>query len=535
MTTHQAQNQTSHTALPQAGRKEWTGLAVLLLPLLLVSMDVSVLYFAVPFIGRDLAESSTEQLWIFDIYGFVLAGLLITMGSLGDRIGRRRLLLTGALAFSLASLGAAYSHTAGQLIAARAVEGIAGATLMPSTLALIRNMFHDERQRRTAIAIWTAATMSGVALGPVISGILLNHFWWGSVFLINIPFMVLLLCLGPVLVPEFRAPQAGRFDLTGSLLSLAAVLPTIYGIKEITANGLDPARVAWIAAGVIAGAAFILRQARARAPMIDLKLFRSRGFTGSVMMNLVAMFAIIGFAVFITQYLESVLGMRPFTAALWSLVPMAGTMAGTPVTRALAQRLDRAYVAVGGFLLAGAGFAALTQVHVHSPIWFVLTAASVYAGGALAVMSISSELIMGAVPPERAGAAAAVAETATEFGGALGIAILGSIGTAAYRSSLAAAAPAGTPPAALGAARATLGGALSTAGRLPGHTGAGLADAARAAYTHALDYAALGAASAMLVAAVLTAAFLRGIRTECAADLAAEPAAEEMAARPAGT
>ena len=532
MTTHQAQNQAPRTAGPQAGRKEWTGLAVLLLPLLLVSMDVSVLYFAVPFISAGLAESSTEQLWIFDIYGFVLAGLLITMGSLGDRIGRRRLLLTGALAFSLASLGAAYSHTAGQLIAARAVQGVAGATLMPSTLALIRNMFHDEKQRRTAIAIWTAATMSGVALGPVISGILLNHFWWGSVFLINIPFMVLLLFLGPVLVPEFRAPQAGRFDLAGSLLSLAAVLPAIYGIKEIAANGLGAARVAWIAAGVIAGVAFIFRQARAPAPMIDLKLFRSRGFTGSVMMNLVAMFAIIGFAVFTTQYLESVLGMRPFTAALWSLVPMAGTMAATLVTRALAQWLDRAYVAVGGFLLAGAGFSALTQVHVRSPIWFVLTAASVYAGGVLAVMSIGSELIMGAVPPGRAGAAAAVAETATELGGALGIAILGSIGTAAYRSSLAAAAPAGTPPAALGAARATLGGALTAASRLPGRTGAGLADAARAAFAHGLDYAALGAASAMIVAAVLTAAFLRGIRPESspAADLAAEPAAGKVAA-----
>ena len=171
---------------------------MLLLPLLLVSMDVSVLYFAVPFISRDLQPSSTQQLWIFDIYGFVLAGLLITMGSLGDRIGRRRLLLIGAAAFSLASLGAAYSHTAGQLIAARAVQGIAGATLMPSTLALIRNMFPDEKQRRTAIAIWTSGTMSGIALGPVLSGFLLDHFWWGSVFLINVPFMVMLLVPRPV-------------------------------------------------------------------------------------------------------------------------------------------------------------------------------------------------------------------------------------------------------------------------------------------------------------------------------------------------
>src|SRR5215470_9060410 len=274
----------SHAVRARAGRKEWTGLGVLMLPLLLVSMDVSVLYFAVPFIARDLEPTSTQQLWIFDVYGCVLAGLLITMGSLGDRIGRRRLLLIGAAAFSLASLGAAYSQTAEQLIAARAVQGIAGATLMPSTLALIRNMFHDEKQRRTAIAVWTGATMSGIALGPVLSGVLLDHFWWGSVFLINVPFMVLLVLLAPVLVPEFRAPQAGRFDLVSSVLSLGAVLPVIYGIKEIAADGLSLERVLWIVAGVAVGAMFIARQARIPAPMIDLKLFRSRGFTGAVAM-----------------------------------------------------------------------------------------------------------------------------------------------------------------------------------------------------------------------------------------------------------
>jgi MFS transporter, DHA2 family, multidrug resistance protein len=509
----------------RAGRREWTGLVVLLLPLLLVSMDVSVLYFAVPFISRDLEPSSTQQLWIFDIYGFVLAGLLITMGSLGDRIGRRRLLLAGAAAFSLASLGAAYSHTAGQLIAARAVQGIAGATLMPSTLALIRNMFHDARQRRTAIAIWTSATMSGIALGPVLSGLLLNHFWWGSVFLINIPFMIMLLALAPALVPEFRAPQPGRFDLAGSLLSLGAVLPAIYGIKEIAANGLDAGRAAWIAAGAAVGIAFIVRQARGAAPMIDLKLFRSRGFTGSVAMSLVSMFAIVGFAIFATQYLQSVLGMRPLTAALWSLVPMAGTMAAAPLTQTLVQRADRAYVAAGGFLIAGAGFAALTQVHVHSPIAFVLIAAAVYAGGIVTVMTVGNELVMGAVPPERAGAAAAVVETATEFGGALGMAVLGSIGTAVYRSDLAASAPAGTPHPALDVARDTLGGAVTVSGNLPGRTGAELLDAARAAFTHGLNYAALTAAITMALAAVLSAAFFRGVRVESPAAEAAQPAA----------
>ena len=537
MTSHQtppAVRQTSHSGQQRAGRKEWTGLAVLLLPLLLVSMDVSVLYFAVPFISSGLAESSTQQLWIFDIYGFVLAGLLITMGSLGDRIGRRRLLLIGAAAFSVASLGAAYSQTAGQLIAARALQGVAGATLMPSTLALIRNMFHDQKQRRTAIAIWTGGTMSGIALGPVLSGILLNHFWWGSVFLINVPFMVLLLALAPALVPEFRTPQAGRFDVVSSVLSLGAVLPMIYGIKEIAAYGLDFARCLWIVAGLAVGAAFILRQARSSAPMIDLRLFRSRGFAGSVAMNLVAMFAIVGFAIFATQYLQSVLGMSPLTAALWSLVPMAGTMAAAPAAQLLAGRVDRAYIAAGGFGLAGLGFAGLTQLHPHSPIAFLLVCAAIYAGGIVGVMTVGNELVMGAVPPERAGAAAAVVETATEFGAALGIAVLGSIGVAAYRSSLAVSAPAGTPPTALAAARDTLGGAVTVAGQLPGRIGTGLLEAARTAFTHGLNSAALGAAIVMVLAAVASAVFFRGVQVESPPVAAGELPAEtdrELATR----
>jgi MFS transporter, DHA2 family, multidrug resistance protein len=521
--------QTPHAVNERAGRKEWTGLGVLMLPLLLVSMDVSVLYFAVPFIARDLEPTSTQQLWIFDVYGFVLAGLLITMGSLGDRIGRRRLLLIGAAAFSLASLGAAYSQTAEQLIAARAVQGIAGATLMPSTLALIRNMFHDEKQRRTAIAVWTGGTMSGIALGPVLSGVLLNHFWWGSVFLINVPFMVLLLALAPALVPEFRAPQAGRFDLVSSVLSLGAVLPAIYGIKEIAAYGLNLTRVLWIAAGVAVGAAFIVRQARSPAPMIDLRLFRSRGFTGSVAMNVVALFAIVGFAIFTTQYLQSVLGMSPLTAALWSLVPMAGTMVAAMGTRTLVQHIDRAYVAAGGFLISGAGFAALTQLHPRSPIAFLLVAASIYADGIVGVMTVGNELIMGAVPPERAGSAAAVVETATEFGAALGIAVLGSVGVAAYRSSLAVSAPAGTPPEALAVARDTLGGALTVAGQLPGRIGTELVEAARAAFTHGLNSAALGAAIVMVLAAVLSAVFFRGVRVESPPAAAEEPRARAHA------
>src|SRR3954452_22390699 len=241
----------------RAGRKEWIALGVLALPLLLVSMDVSVLCFAVPFISSVLGVSATEQLWIFDIYGFVLAGLLITMGSLGDRIGRRRLLLFGAIGFGVASVAAAYAQSPEQLIAARAVLGIGGATLMPSTLALIRNLFHDPAQRSKAIAFWSAVMMGGISLGPVLSGFLLEHFWWGSVFLINTPAMVLLLVLAPVLLPEFKAPAKGRFDLLSSVLSLAAALPVIWGIKKCAADGFAMTPMVSIAAGLLVGVLFI--------------------------------------------------------------------------------------------------------------------------------------------------------------------------------------------------------------------------------------------------------------------------------------
>jgi MFS transporter, DHA2 family, multidrug resistance protein len=504
---------TNHHVPPtRAGRREWTGLAVLLLPLLLVSMDVSVLYFAVPFISRDLQPSSAQQLWIFDVYGFVLAGLLITMGSLGDRIGRRRLLLLGAAAFSLASLGAAYSHSAAELIAARSVQGIAGATLMPSTLALIRNMFHDEKQRRAAIGIWTGATMSGIALGPVLSGLLLDHFWWGSVFLINVPFMVMLAALAPALVPEFRAACFARFDLLSSVLSLGAVLPVIYGMQEIAASGVDPVRIGAICAGLAVAVGFVWRQAHSAAPMLELALFRNRGFTGSVMLSLVAMFAVVGFAIFATQYLQSVRGMSPLTAALWSLVPVCGTATAVPVSQLLIQRVDRANIAAGSLVFAAAGYLVLTRVQAASPLWLCLVGASVYAGGAVAAMTIGSELIMGAVPPGRAGAAAAVVETSSEFGGAFGMAVLGSIGVAVYRSDLAASAPAQLPPSALGAARSTLGGALSVAHEMPPRLGVDLAQAAREAFAHGLDAAALGAAVAMVVAAACCLRFFRGVK-----------------------
>src|SRR6266702_331670 len=419
MTTNQV-IESRYGAAPRAGRREWIALGVLLLPLLLVSMDTSVLLYAVPFITKALHPSSTEQLWMYDVYGFVIAGLLITMGAAGDRIGRRRLLLFGAFAFSAASLGAAYAGSAGELIAARAAQGIAGATLMPSTLALIRNMFHDPAQRKKAVGIWTAGMMSGVMFGPVISGVLLEHFWWGSVFLINVPVMALLLVLAPFLLPEYRSPQTGRFDLPGSVLSFAAVLPIVFGISETAENGVDRIRLAAVAVGLVMAVLFLVRQRTAAHPMVDLSLFRSRGYSGSLATSLIAMFATLGNAIFLTQYLQSVLNMGPFKAALWSLVPSLGVGAVIAIGSALAKAFDRAYVIAGGFLVILAGY--VTQaalLHADSHLWVLMVGAGLLAGGAVAVMSLGNELMLGAIPPERAGAAAAMNETVTELGGAL--------------------------------------------------------------------------------------------------------------------
>ena len=499
----------TNQAPARAGRKEWIALSVLLLPLLLVSMDVSVLYFAVPFISRDLGPTSTQQLWIFDIYGFVLAGLLLTMGSLGDRIGRRRLLTLGASAFGLASVAAAYAPSAETLIAARALLGIGGATLMPSTLGLVRNMFHDDRQRGTAVAIWTSAMAGGVALGPVLSGLLLDHFWWGSVFLINTPAMLMLLVLAPVLVPEFRDPNPGRFDLPGAVLSMAFVLPLIYGLKKLAADGFGVPAVAGLVVGAAFGYAFVRRLRTGSAPLIDLRLFRDRGFRGAILTSVLAAFAMMGSAIFTTQYLQSVLGLSPLTAALWSIVPSVGVAVAAPVATALAQRVNRAYVIAAGFVVGAAGFAGLALVRADSPLWFVLTAAGVVASGIVVVMTLVTDLVLASAPPERAGSASSLAECASEFGGALGMAVLGSVGTAVYRHQVIGSLPSGLPSGAFGAARQTLGGATVVAGRLPGRTGDAVLHGARVAFTDGMNTAAVAAAVLMLGAAVVASILMR--------------------------
>ncbi|MGV9277994.1 MFS transporter [Streptomyces griseosporeus] len=498
----------------RAGRREWTALAVLMLPLMLVSMDVSVLYFAIPAIGADLEPSGTQQLWIFDIYAFVLAGLLMTMGSLGDRIGRRRLLLIGAAAFGTASLVAAYADSAETLIAARAVLGVGGATLMPSTMALIRTMFTDAGQRAKAIGLWSGVMTAGIALGSVLSGVLVEFFWWGSVFLVSLPAMILLLVLGPVLLPESKDPRPGRFDWPSVPLSLAAVLPVIYGLKEIASEGWHPLYVVSVTVGLLFAALFVHRQRTAASPMISPALVRAHGFAPAVVLNLVSSFAMMGSAFFTTQYLQSVLGRSALEAALWALLPSVPIGMAAPAATALVRRgVGRATVVGAGFLTGAAGYGLLALAGTDS-LWLVLTACAVLACGIVTVISQITDLAMSAAPVERAGSASSLMETGGEFGGALGMAVLGSIGTAVYRHEMPESAPA--------VARETLGGALAVADRVPG-----LATAAREAFTAGMQGAAIAGAVLLLGAAVLAVRALRGVpvREEAAAEEPAEAAA----------
>src|SRR5262245_42470060 len=340
----------------RAGRREWIGLAVLALAAVLYSMDLTVLHLAVPAISKDLRPSSTQLLWITDIYGFMVAGCLVTMGTLGDRIGRRRLLLGGAAAFAVLSVAAAFATSAQMLIACRALLGIAGATLAPSTLSLIFTMFADPRQRQAAIGIWITSFSAGGAIGPLLGGVLLERFWWGSVFLLAVPGMALLLVLGPRVLPEDRAPGAGRPDLASAALLLAAVLAVVFGIKQIAQNGTSSLAAASMLAGLAAGAGFARRQLRRADPMIDLRLFRAAAFSASLATNLLGIFIATGYFLFVAQYLQLVLELSPLQAGLWTLPSAGGLIAGSNLAPHILRRVRPAYVIGAGLGLAAAGY-----------------------------------------------------------------------------------------------------------------------------------------------------------------------------------
>ncbi|KOV91100.1 MFS transporter [Streptomyces sp. NRRL B-3648] len=485
-------------AVKRPGR--WLALSVLVLAVLLVAVDATVLGLATPYLSEDLHPSGTQLLWIGDVYSFVIAGLLVSMGSLGDRIGRKRILLVGATAFGALSVLGAYATTPELMILARALLGVAGATLMPATLALIRNIFHDARERSLAVGIWGATASAGMAVGPIAGGFLLEHFWWGSVFLINLPVMAVLVLVGIRTLPESRNPSPGPWDLSSVLLSLVGMIALVYGVKEAAAHGVGATS---LGAGLLGAAAlygFVRRQLTMPVPLLDMRLFRRRGFSGAVLADLLTVLGMSGLVFFLSQYLQLVQGRRPFEAGLAELPAAVGAVAAGLVAGRAARRFSVRAVVSGGLAAVGVALAALTTLG-QSTGYPVLGAALLVVGvGAGFSFTVTADVILSSVPKDQAGAASAVSETAYELGAALGIALLGSIVTGAYRDFTG---PAGTPA----GAHESLGAAVETAADMPALQGEALLDAARDSFVHGLHLAS-AAGSAVLLAASAVAWFL---------------------------
>ncbi|WP_433593818.1 MFS transporter [Nocardia sp. CA-145437] len=492
-----------------AGRREWIGLGVLALACLVYAMDLTVLHLAVPQISSTLHPSSAQLLWIIDVYGFMLAGLLITMGTLGDRIGRRRLLLAGGVLFGTVSVVAAFSPTAEFLIGCRALLGVAGATIAPSTLSLIFTMFRDPRQRSLAVGTWVSAFSAGGVVGPLLGGVLLERFWWGSVFLLAVPVMALLLVLGPRVLPEFRDPEAGRLDLTSAALSVVTMVSLVLAMKTVAQDGLGPVAVVAVAGGLVAGALFVRRQLTRPDPMLDLRLFRLGAFRTALGINVIAIFVAFGYFLFVAQYFQLALDMTPMAAGVAMAPSSVGFIIGSQAAPRIVRAVRPAYLIGAGMVLAAIGLAMLTRLTVDGGPVAAVVASLLIALGLAPVFGITTELIVGSAPPEQAGAASGVSETGAELGGALGISILGSISLAIYRADLADSLPHGLPGA--DAVRETLGEAVQVAATLPDNVGATVLVAARTAFIHGVHVTAGVAAVGALLVAVLAVARLRHV------------------------
>ncbi|MER7175022.1 MFS transporter [Streptomyces mesophilus] len=492
------------TGLQAPHPARWLAMAVLALAVLLVGIDATVLGLATPYISEGLRPSGTQLLWIGDVYSFVIAGLLVSMGSLGDRIGRKKLLLIGSVAFGAVSVLNAYATTPEMMILARALLGVAGATLMPSTLALIRNIFHDPRERSLAVGIWGAMASAGAAVGPVVGGFLLEHFWWGSVFLINLPVMAVLVLVGIKLLPESKNPAPGPWDMPSVGLSLVGMVSIVYAVKEAAAHGLRPDVAGTAVLGVVALIWFVRRQRTLTSPLLNVELFRNRGFSGAVLADLLTILGLSGLVFFLSQFLQLVQGRRPLEAGLAELPAALGAVVAGLIAGQVARRFSVRVVVAGGLAAVGGALGVLTLLDRSTGYPMLGTILLVVGIGAGFAFTVTADVILSSVPKEQAGAASAVSETAYELGAALGIALLGSIVTGVYRDF---SAPAGLPAEATGAARESLGGAWESAASLPGEQGAALLTTAQDAFVDGLRLAA-GVGSAVLLAAAVAAWFL---------------------------
>ncbi len=489
-------------------RKAWFALAVLLLPVLLVAVDNTILAFALPSIAQEFRPSASTQLWIVDVYSLVLAALLVTMGSLGDRIGRRRLLMIGAAGFAVVSAVAAFAPSAEMLVVARAVLGVFGAMLMPPTLSLIRNIFADASARRLAIAIWAAFFTAGSALGPIVGGVLLEHFHWGAVFLVAVPILLPLLVLAPRLVPESRDPSPGPLDLVSVALSLTTMFPLVWAIKTAAHDGLS-----WLVAGafvvsIASGVLFGRRQTRSATPMLDIRLFRYAPFSSSVMANFLSIVGLIGFIFFISQHLQLVLGLSPLAAGLVTLPGAVLSMvAGIAVVR-LVKWFRPHLLIVGGLVLVSAGFGMILLFRHDLSVAAVIASFVVLEIGVGVSQTITNDSIVSSVPPAKAGAASAVSETAYELGAVIGTATLGTIFTAFYRANVDV--PRGLSATQAAEAGESIGGATAVARSLPPALGERLMESARTAFDSGIAPTAIIAGTLTLLAALLVKLAFRG-------------------------
>ena len=517
--SHQNPASTSTSSLPAgptgAPWRDWLALALLMFPVLLVAVDNTALTFALPAIAGSLQTTGIQLLWIVDAYPLVLAGLLVAMGSLGDRIGRRRLLLIGSVGFATVSAVTAFAPSAEWLIAGRAALGFFGAMLMPSTLSLIRNIFPDPNRRRLAVAIWAAGFSGGAALGPIFGGWLVQEFWWGAVLLVAVPIMLPLLVFGPAFIPESKDPRPGRLDLPSIALSLLVMVPVVYGIKELATEGLGPAPLALIAFGLAMGFLFVRRQQRLASPMLDISLFGNPVFSTAITANVLALFSFNGFILFLAQHLQLLDGMTPSAAGVAMIPALIATVVAGLAVVPLVRKVRPGFVVAGGLALTAAGYGIVVfGDHASGPA-FLLAALLVLALGVGASETISNDLILGAVPAEQSGAAAAISETGYEVGSLMGTAVLGSILTASYQHNLRL--PAGLEESSSGGAldRAgeTLAGAMELAVSAPAPLGDALREAARLAFDSGVHITAAIALVLMAGAAALTAVVLRRIPT----------------------
>lgn len=424
-------NETADTHKP--GLRAWLGLAVILGPVLLVAMDGSVLFLAMPKVTEALSPSADQALWTLDIYGFVVGSLLITFGNIGDRYGRLRLLMIGVTMFGLASLGAAFSSSPEMLITFRALMGLAGATLLPSALAVLSELFVDPKKRAQAIGIFAAAFAAGFAIGPAVGGQLLSHFWWGSVFLVNLPILVLFLALAPVLLREVKSTRTGSINALSAVQSVVGLLMTIYAVKHMAAEGFSATTLLVGLVGLVILAWFVRRQLTLEEPLIDLSLFRDRVFTIAIITGLLPLAAWSATAYLSGVYLQSVLGISVMRAALFS-VPGALLLTVTCiVTPMLVARIGKRSALITCHLFIAVGLLLLLPIAASGGVgWYI--ASTVLAGVGYGIsFSLVAETAVAAVPSERAGSAAAIAETSNEIGNALGIALLGSLSVLIFR------------------------------------------------------------------------------------------------------